>query len=105
MAKLITLGTAVDATAVAAQTGVNTEDTPFAPGFNAIVELNLTGVTGTPTIKVQTSPDNSTWTDVVTLSVITRFGYRAEITLDKYARLNVTAGGSAGTVDAYIRSA
>lgn len=104
MAKLITLGSAVSAAAAAAQAGVETQDTPFAPGHNAVVELNLTGVTGTPTIKVQTSPDNSTWTDAATLSVITRFGYRAEITLDKYARLNVSVAGSAGTVDAYLRA-
>lgn len=102
MAKLITLGSAVSASAVAAQAGVATNVTPMARGFNAVVQLNLTGVTGTPTIKVQTSPDNSTWTDALTLSVITRSGYRGEITLDKYARLNVTVAGSAGTIDCYL---
>jgi hypothetical protein len=102
MAKLITLGAAVSATAVAAQTGVATMATPLARGHNARCNINLTGVTGTPTIKVQTSPDNSTWTDVATLSVITRTGYQTEITLDNYARLNVTVAGSAGTIDAYL---
>lgn len=104
MAKLLTLGAAVSAAAAAAQTGVSTQATPFAPGFNAIANINLTGVTGTPTIKIQTSPDNSTWTDAATLSVITRTGYQVEITLDKYARLNVTAAGSAGTIDAYLEA-
>lgn len=104
MAKLIVLGAAVDATAVAAQTGVLTNQTPFAPGFNAVVEISPTGLTGSPVIVVQTSPDNTTWTTVATLNVITRFGFEAEITLDKYARLNVTTGGSAGKVDCYLRT-
>ena len=102
MAKLITLGTAVSATAVAAQTAKLTNATPFGVGFNALVTIAFTGVTGTPVIKVQTSPDNSTWTDVLVTSGLTRSQYVAEVTLDKYARLNVTTGGSAGTVDAYI---
>lgn len=104
MAKLITLGTAVSATAVAAQTSVTTTATPFAPGHNAVVSVCLTGVTGTPTIKVQTSDDNSTWTDAVTVSVITRNHVMSEVTLKSYARLNVTVAGSAGTIDAYIRA-
>lgn len=103
MAKLITLGTAVDATAVAAQAGVSTQASPFAPGFNAVLSICSTGLTGSPVIVVQTSPDNSTWTTVVTLNVLTRNHVMAEITLDKYARLNVTTGGSAGRIDAYIR--
>lgn len=102
MAKLITLGAAVSAASVAAQAGVLTNVSPLARGFNAVVQINMTGVTGTPVIKVQTSPDNSTWTDATSVSVITRSGFRAEITLDKYARLNVTTAGSAGTIDCYL---
>lgn len=103
MAKLIILGEAVDATAVAAQTGVSTQSSPFAPGFNAVLSICATGLTGSPVIVVQTSPDKSTWTTVATLNVLTRNHYMSEITLDKYARLNVTTGGSAGRIDAYIR--
>ena len=103
MAKIVTLGTAVDATAVAAQTAVSTTASPFAPGFNAIVHICSTGLTGSPVIKVQTSDDNSTWTDAVTLNVLTRNHVMAEVELKKYARLNVTTGGSAGRIDAYIR--
>lgn len=102
MAKLLTLATAVAATGTVAQTGVSTQATPFAPGHNAVVEIACTGVTGTPTIVIQTSPDNSTWTTVATLNVITRSGFQAEITLDKYIRANQTAAGSAGTYDAYL---
>lgn len=102
MAMLLTLGAAVDATAVAAQTGVETQDTPFAPGFNAIACIDCTGLTGSPVIVIQTSPDNSTYTTVATLNVVTRSSYKVEITLSKYARLNVTTGGTAGTLDAYL---
>lgn len=102
MSKLLTLGAAVSATAAAAQTAQATAATPFAHGFNAIAEIVLTGVTGTPVIKIQTSPDNTTWTDALVVSALTRSTVKAEIVLDKYARLNVTTVGSAGTVDAYL---
>lgn len=103
MAKLLQLAAAVAATGTVAQTGVETQDTPFAPGMSAVLCINLTGVTGTPTILCQTSPDNSTWTTVATLAVITRTGYMVEITLDKYVRANQTVAGSAGTYDMYLQ--
>lgn len=102
MAKLITLGAAVSAIAAAAQAAKDTDDTPFSPGFNAIATVVLTGVTGTPTIKVQTSDDNVAWTDAVTVSALDRNVVMAEIEVKRYARLNVTAVGTAGTVDAYL---
>lgn len=102
MAKLITLGAAVSATAAAAQTGVSTQEIPFAPGFNAVAHIVFTGVTGTPTVKVQVSDDNVAWTDAATIGVVTRSHSLHEIVLKKFARLNVTAVGTAGTVDAYI---
>jgi hypothetical protein len=74
MAKLITLGAAVSATAAAAQAAVDTE----------------------------TSDDNVAWTDAVTVSALNRNVVKAEIELKRYARLNVTAAGTAGTVDAYL---
>jgi hypothetical protein len=104
MAKLITLGAAVSATSATAQTAQSTTTTPFAPGFNAIAHLHFTGLTGTPTVKIQTSEDNSNWTDALTVSVLTRSSVLAEITLQKYARLNVTAVGDAGTIDAYLQA-
>lgn len=99
MSKTLTLGSAVSATGAAAQTGVLTTTTPHPRGFNALAEIVFTGVTGTPVVKIQTSPDNSTWTDVLTTSGITRTVFSANVTLGKYARLNVTSVGSAGTVE------
>lgn len=102
MAKLITLGAAISAAAVAAQAAQETNKTPFSPGFNAIAEIVLTGVTGAASVAIETSDDNVTWTAVLTVAALTRNVVKAEITLKSYARLNVTAAGTAGTVDAYI---
>lgn len=102
MARLITLGEGVSLTSAAAQAAQATDDTPFARGFDAICTIVLTGATGTPTVKIQTSPDGSTWSDAVTLSSIANSSVKREIALDKYARLNVTAAGSAGVVSAYL---
>lgn len=103
MAILKVLGEAVDATAVAAQTAVDLDSvTPFIVGGAAISHVVLTGVTGSPVIKIQTSPDNSTWTDAVSVSAVTNSVVMDEIALQRYVRLNVTTGGSAGTVAAYL---
>lgn len=102
MSKTLSLGAVVDGTAVAAQTGVSTVTTPHARGHTAIAEIIFTGMTGSPVVKIQTSPDNSTWTDVLTTSGVTRTVFTANVTLDNYARLNVTTGGSAGKVDANL---
>lgn len=104
MSKLLTLGAAVSAAAAAAQASQATDETPFAQGFNAIAEIVLTGVTGAPTIKIQTSDDDAAWTDVLTVSALTRNVVKAEVALKKHVRLNVTAAGTAGTVDAYIHA-
>lgn len=103
MAILKILGEAVNATAVAAQTAVDLDSvTPFIVGGSAVSMVVLTGVTGSPVIKIQTSPDNSTWTDAVTVSAITNSVVLDEVALQRYVRLNVTTGGSAGTVAAYL---
>lgn len=104
MAKLQVLGEAVVLTAAAAQAGVAMDATPFSPGFNAIVNIQLAGATGTPTVKVQGSTDAAFTApvDLVTVTAITGLIKSAEVTLYAYMRLNVTAVGTAGTVSAYI---
>lgn len=102
MAKLLQLGAGVSLTAAAAQTAVLSDDTPFSPGFNAVATISLTGATGTPTVKIQGSDDNSTFTDLMTVSAITSNVVKAEVTIKKYMRLNVTAVGTAGTVSAWL---
>lgn len=102
MPKLITLGAAVVLTSAVAQTAVAMTGSPFSPGFNAVVTISLTGATGTPTVKVQGSADNVTFTDLVTVAAITASTVMAEVTLMKYMRLFPTVVGTAGTVSAWI---
>lgn len=106
MAKLTTLGAAVALTAAVAQTGVAMNATPFSPGFNAIATINLTGATGTPTVKVQGSTDAAFTTpvDLMTVAAITATTVKAEVVLMAYMRLNVTAVGTAGTASAWIEA-
>lgn len=99
---LKTLGQDVDATAVAAQTAVTLGTAPFVTKGNSFYVVSLAGVTGTPTIKIQGSDDGSTWTDLKSITDITQYLYIGEITNYASVRLNVTAGGSAGTVTAYL---
>lgn len=102
MSKIKSLGAAVSLTSAVAQTGVLMDGTPFAPGFNANVVISLTGATGTPTVKIQGSVDNSVWTDLVTVAAITANLIFAEVTLSKYMRLFPTVVGTAGTVTAVL---
>lgn len=98
--KTLILGEGVNAAAVAAQTAVGAVATPFLDGRDVVCDLDLTGVTGTPTIKVQGSPDNVTWTDLVTHTVLYRKCYNIKVS--RYMRLNVTVAGSAGTASCYL---
>lgn len=102
MSKLLIVAENVDATAATPSTGVATADTPFARGFNAVAHVVLTGVTGTPTLLLQTSPDDTTYTTVATVDAITNSHVMVEITLDEYVRLDVDAAGSAGDVSVYL---
>lgn len=104
MAKLTQLGAGVALTAAAAQAAVFCDDTPFSPGFNAVATISLTGATGAPTVKIQGSDDNVTFTDLVTVSAITANVVKAEVTIQKWMRLNVTAVGTAGTVSAWLEA-
>lgn len=98
--KTLILGTAVNAAAVAAQTGVLCNATPFLAGRDVVARIRKEGVTGSPTIKIQSSPDNSTWTDEVSTTTLT--DVVANIKCGQYMRLNVTVAGGAGTVSASL---
>lgn len=102
---LKTLGTDVDATAVAAQTAVDLANTtPWSNGFTAIgVILFSNTVAGAAGVaKIQTSPDNSTFTDAVANAAGVKASKYGEVTLARYVRLNVTVAWTAGTVSAYL---
>lgn len=100
--KLQSLGEGVSLAAVAAQTAVDLHSiTPFGDGFNAIAAVHQNAGAGSFVVKVQTSPDNSTWTDAAVVSGVGP-AKLVEVTLQRYVRLNVTAAGSAGTCNAYL---
>lgn len=102
---LLTLGAGLDLTAsAAAETALDTIETPFARGFKAVATIHFTGATGTPVVKVQTSDDGTNWTDVLVTSGVTRFLWKAEFDLKKKVRVNRTAAGTAGTCSAWIET-
>lgn len=99
---LKSLGAAVSLAAAAAQASVDLADTtPFASGFNAVAVIDEDAGAGAFVAKIQTSPDNVTWTDVLTKNGAGPISM-AQVTLDRYVRLNVTSAGSAGTANAYL---
>lgn len=107
MSKLKTLaaiGTAADA--LAAQTGVEMDGSPFAPGFNALARVKFKGATGTPVVKIQGATDLAFTTpvDLAATSGILADDFVFEVTLMPYMRATVTTAGSAGDYAAYLEA-
>ena len=102
MKSLSLTGTAaVSAAAVAAQTGVQLTVTPLLPGRNCIAKVYMHAVTGSPTILIQSSPDNSAWTTVATHTSLASAEHNIAAT-DKYMRANMSVAGGAGTYSVYL---
>lgn len=99
-----TLGQAISLAAVAAQTAVAMNKSPFLNGRTAALVVGQSGGAGAYTLKVQKSGDGTTWTDVASLtSTELGAGPRIlEVKLDRYMRANVTAAGSAGSANVYL---
>lgn len=97
--KTLILTEGTSGTAVAAQTAVGCTATPFLPGRNVVCHVNSNGLTGTPTILVQGSDDNSTWTTLATHTSL--YNKQYNIQLRRYMRTNMTVVGTAGTFSAY----
>lgn len=94
-------GTAIDVQA--AQTAVDFENTPLAPGFNAVVFISCKGAAGSPVVKIQGSDDGGTnWTDLYSTSGILTDLFIANVTVYPKMRTNVTTAGSAGDFAAWI---
>ena len=98
--KNLVLGEGIAATGTVAQAAVDAKATPFLEGRDIVARLDLSGVTGTPTIKIQGSSDGTTWSDLVTHSVL--YSKEYNIKCNRYMRVNQTAAGSAGTYSAYL---
>lgn len=105
MAKKLAVKTNGDFTVTTNGAAVETMDTPFARGFNALchIDLDTAAAGGTATVVVQTSPDNSTWTTAHTTAAgIAKPNTVVEITLDNYIRAQPGVAGSAGTYNVYL---
>jgi len=91
---------------VANQTSVLSTKTPFLPGRKVSAHIELGGATGTvPSVKIQSSPDDTVWTDVLELDQLD--GNKvADVTLDKYMRAMVAtaAGTLPGRYSAYLQT-
>jgi hypothetical protein len=66
-------------------------------GFTYIVKIpSVSGTTPTCAVKIQDSPDNSTWTDLLSFPSITAVGmyYRSARSSQRYRRAYITLGGT-----------
>lgn len=113
MIKTLTLAQDVSAVTVAAQTAVDTKrQTPFSgSGAAAVLALHVLGITGTPTILVESSNDSTfpgstafPTTTVATLTPTTGTVKLSTLSMntDRYIRTRVSVGATAGTFNAYI---
>lgn len=99
-----TLLSAVSAASAAAGTAQLLNVSPFLDGQNCRGVIALSpDAAGSVVVKIQGSPDNSTWTDLLTLTGVANPHLEAEVTCAKYMRGNVTGAGSAGKASVYLQ--
>lgn len=84
---------------VAATTSIATAGSGLLPGDSAVIDIFSPGGAFAGSAQVQTSPDNSTWTNVG--SAVVGGADKFQITLSSYIRLNCTAR-TAGSVKAVV---
>jgi len=88
-----------------AEDSVQSNKTPFLPGrmVEAYINVSSTVGDGNAVVKIQSSPDDTAWTDVlIGGGVSDKVGM---VKCDKYMRATVTtaAGTTAGVYSAYLR--
>lgn len=107
--KFLRLTPSTALTGTGAQTAVAIEETPFAPGFNAVAVVQYVGGTGTPVVQIQASPDGTNWTTLAAtdgLVALQQQWFNIEIPADTIQlRSNKSAAGSAGTFDVVLLGA
>jgi len=97
-----TLGVSMPYPTLAAGTTVELGVSPFLEGEQATLQITFSpDAAGAGVVKVQGSPDGTTWTDTFILTGIAP-GTANRVYCSKYMRLGVTTAGSAGTVSAYL---
>ncbi len=99
-----TLLNAVSAAAAAPGAAQLLNTSPFLDGENCRGVIALSpNAAGAVVVKIQGSPDNTTWTDLLTLTGVTVPNLEAEVICAKYMRGNVTGAGTAGTASVYLQ--
>lgn len=98
---LKTLANNVSAAAVATQAAVTTKSTPLLNGRAGLVVLSFAGVTGTPTVLVETSTDDGATYGVAATVTVTGPVTLVEVPLGTHLRTRVSVAGTAGTFSAY----
>lgn len=93
-----------DATSTTPATGVLCGISPFLAGEQCFAHINYsTAVAGNGGIvKIQSSPDNTTWTDAYVAATGLGPDIIATVTCDKYMRAVVSTVYTAGTVSVYL---
>lgn len=101
--QILQIASKVSCATAAAQAGVAISGaTPFLVGRNVLAKVNFDNAATTGVVvKIQTSPDNATWTDALTTDGSTASN-EGMITLDAYVRTNVITAGTAGVFNAYL---
>lgn len=104
MAMLNALGTNVDLTALASQTAVTMSDTPANAYRKALIRVNATGVTGTPTILIEGSENGGTsYSTLATFTpTATLMDSEQEVKLYPLTRARVSVVGTAGRANIYV---
>lgn len=97
------VGNAVSLATAASQASINLDtamDMPFVAGATVVAALSVEAPPGT-SFKLQSSPDDSTWTDIASVLAADDIGtHFITCTLDSYIRLTVVGTAAAGTVGA-----
>jgi len=95
------VGNAIDLNTAASQSSINLDtamDMPFVAGSKVVAALYVSAPPGT-SFKLQTSPDDSTWTDAASVLAADEEGtHFIECLLDSYIRLTVVGAAGAGTI-------
>lgn len=98
---VVALGESVALNSAAAQTAVDLDATPLIAGREGVLIASTVWMAGGAVMKVQTSDDGSSWTDVLTINAQGPTVVK-KVTLKNKARLNVTSAGTGGTGSAYL---
>jgi hypothetical protein len=100
--KTAILAEGIAATGTATQTAVGLNATPFLAGRDVILDVVGAGLTGTPTILIEGSDDNVTFSTLATHTAL--YSKQYNIKAARYMRARQSVAGPAGTYSAYLNN-